>query len=95
MKIGHRHGERHRNEGCVLFIPINWTHFAVAQWKKNNKNNGKWHGSGKLLRFLRNGFIHCYRFETYKWGFSQYKFTSKDSFVVVATIYMEFMSVFY
>jgi len=36
MKIGHRHGERHRKEGCVLFIPIKWTHCAVAQWKNNN-----------------------------------------------------------
>jgi len=22
MKIGHRHGERHKKEGSVLFIPI-------------------------------------------------------------------------
>jgi len=46
----------------------------------------KWHGSGELPRFLKKGFIHSYRFETYKWGFSQSKFTSKDSFVIVATI---------
>jgi len=31
-----------------------------------------------------------YPFEIYKWGFSQSK-SSKDSFVVVATIYMEFL----
>jgi len=42
--------------------------------------------AGKLKDFKKNGFIHCYRFETYKWGFSQSKFASKDSFVVVATI---------
>jgi len=41
-------------------------------------------------RFLKNDFIHCYRFETYKWGFSQSKFTSKNSFVIVAPIQMEF-----
>jgi len=23
MKIGQRHGERHRREGCVLFSPLN------------------------------------------------------------------------
>ena len=45
------------------------------------------------LRFLKNGFIHFYRFETYKWGCSQSKFTSKGSFVVVANYLMEFRCV--
>ena len=35
------------------------------------------------FKILKNGFIHFYVFETYKWGFSQSKFTYKDSFVVV------------
>jgi len=88
MKIGQRLGERQRK--LCTFIPIKWTHFAVAEWENNKKNNKMKmkmaYGSGKLQDFLKNGFIHCYGSETYKWGLRQSKFTSKDSFVVLATI---------
>jgi len=47
------------------------------------------------FKILKNGFIHFYVFETYKWGFSQSKFTYKDSFVVVPNDFMEFRCVFY
>ena len=40
----------------------------------------------KILK--KNGFIHFYIFETYKWGFSQSKFTYKDSFMVVPYDFM-------
>jgi len=80
MKIGHRHGERHGKEGCVLLFPLKWPHKAVAQWKKIRiRWRLKWHGPGKLQDFEKNGFIHFYILETYKWGCSQSKFTYKDS----------------
>jgi len=36
------------------------------------------------FKIFKKWFIHFYTFETYKWGCSQSKFTSKDCFVVVA-----------
>ena len=78
--------EKDLGRKALYFSPHKVNTFCCSPVKKNNSNKMKMKMAWfrKTSRSLKNGFIHFYRFETYKWGCSQSKFTFKDSFVVVA-----------